>query len=131
MRILSLVAVLSAAWMFGCSSGQTGRASAPPDRRNLVTQEELQGITSANALDAVQALRSHWLRPRASSLRSGGSMTLPEVFVDHQHFGPLESLRQLRTESIQEIQFISPPDATTRYGTGYTGGIIHVLTRRL
>lgn len=130
MRILSFLSVSVTACLFGCLAGHTNRASAPPDQRSLITYEELQSLTAANALDAVQALRSHWLRARASTLRSGGSMTLAEVFVDHQHFGPLESLRQLRTESLQEIRFISAPDATTRYGTGYTGGIIYVLTRR-
>jgi hypothetical protein len=130
MRILSVLGLSTVACLFGCSSGHTNGASAPPDQRSLITFAELQNLSAANALDAVQALRSNWLRPRASTMRSGGGMTLPEVFVDHQHFGPLESLRQLRTESIQEIQFISAPDATTRYGTGHTAGIIYVITRR-
>lgn len=130
MRILSFLSISVTVCLFGCSSGHANRASAPPEQRNLITYEELQTVTSADALDAIRALRPHWSRARASTLRSGGGMTLPEVFVDHQHFGPLESLRQLRTESIQEIRFISAPDATTRYGTGHTGGIIYVLTRR-
>lgn len=129
MRTLPLVGLFLAC-SIGCSSGGASRTSAPPDTRNHITFEELQTTQAANLLDAVQALRSHWLRGRASSMRSGGTVILPEVFVDHQPFGPTDSLRQLHTESIQEIQFISPGDATTRYGTGYAGGIIYVLTRR-
>jgi hypothetical protein len=130
MRTLSLVGLSVAACLLACSSAGTSRGSAPSGQRNLISYEEIQDVTAVNAWEAVQALRSHWLRPRSATLTGGGSMVLPEVFVDHQHWGPLDSLRQLRTESIQQIQFIAGPDATTRFGTGYMGGIIYVLLRR-
>jgi hypothetical protein len=123
------VAIALAACLMACSSSGALGGGPPPDPRNRITHEELRDLAAANALEVVQGLRSHWLRGRSSSFRSGGGMTLPEVFVNHQHYGPLESLRQVRTESIQEMEFISAPDATTRFGTGYIGGVILVTLR--
>jgi hypothetical protein len=130
MRTPAVAAIAFTACLMGCSSGGGYAGSQPPDQRNRITYEELRDLPAANALEVVQGLRSHWLRGRSSSFRSGGGMTLPEVFVNHQHYGPLDSLRQLRTESLEELQFISAPDATTRFGTGYTGGVILVVLRR-
>jgi hypothetical protein len=125
-----LIAMALSACLMGCSWSGGHAGSPAPDQRNRISYEELQDLAAANALEAVQSLRSHWLRGRSSSFRSGGGLTLPEVFVNHQHYGPLESLRQVRTESIQEMEFVSAPDATTRFGTGYTGGVIVVTLRR-
>jgi hypothetical protein len=35
----------------------------------------------------------------------------------------------LGTQDIEEIRFIPAADATIRYGTGYSGGIINVISR--
>jgi hypothetical protein len=44
--------------------------------------------------------------------------------------GGLSALDGMEIREIEEIRFISASDATTRYGTGYPGGIIEVFTRR-
>ncbi len=33
-------------------------------------------------------------------------------------------------ENIETLRYLSAPDATTKYGTGYIGGVIEVTTRR-
>ena len=53
------------------------------------------------------------------------------VFVDGRRFGELPVLRQFGVEEIEEIRFLSASDATTRFGTGYPGGIINLILRRL
>jgi hypothetical protein len=68
-------------------------------------------------------------RAKATPL-AGTGRSYPHVFVDGRPFGTAESLHQFGTESIEEIRFINPADATTRYGTGYTGGIIEVILIR-
>jgi len=40
------------------------------------------------------------------------------------------SRRHLRIETITEIRYLSPSDATTRYGTGYPAGIIEIITKK-
>jgi hypothetical protein len=39
------------------------------------------------------------------------------------------TLRNVRVTDIREIRHLSSPEATTRYGTGHAGGVIHVLLR--
>jgi hypothetical protein len=52
-----------------------------------------------------------------------------EVFVDEMHFGDINSLSRVSSINIETIQYLSATDATTRYGTGYMGGIIRINTR--
>ena len=41
----------------------------------------------------------------------------------------LSALRTFRTSDVQQITFMTGPDATTMYGTGYVNGLILVTTR--
>ncbi len=52
-----------------------------------------------------------------------------EVYVDGLRYGPLESLYQISTNTIERIEYLSALDATTRYGTGHMGGAILVVIR--
>jgi outer membrane cobalamin receptor len=54
---------------------------------------------------------------------------MPEVFIDGSYYGPIDSLRNIPTTSVDNIEFIGASDATTLYGTGYMGGVIHVHSR--
>jgi hypothetical protein len=87
-------------------------------------------MPTGSAFDAVERLHRDWLQSRSVTGRSSTGRSYPEVFVDGRPFGPLDSLNQLGTETIEEIRFINPADATTRYGTGYPGGIIEVIMIR-
>jgi len=51
--------------------------------------------------------------------------------VDDRPYGELDVLYGFGTEDLEEIRYISASDATTRFGTGYPGGIINLITRRL
>ena len=115
----------------GCASGGGSGGSGVRRDPNLITQEELQTQPSGTAYDAVQRLRPNWLRMRSSAMVGGtGTANLPRVFVDERDFGNMDSLRSFNLDSVSEISFLSATDATTRYGTGYAGGIIHVRLKR-
>ncbi len=53
----------------------------------------------------------------------------PAVFVDNIRYGDLEASRDIPLVEISEIQFVSGPDATTRWGTGVVAGVIEVIRR--
>jgi hypothetical protein len=36
----------------------------------------------------------------------------------------------MNADNIETMRYLSPSDATTRYGTGYAGGVIEVTLRR-
>ena len=42
----------------------------------------------------------------------------------------IEFLHQIRKETIREIRYLDPREATFKYGTGYTAGVFVVTTRR-
>ncbi len=120
-RFLSLLAlvILGSAC---ASSGQPGQ-SRPRRRSNLITAEELSGLSVSNAYEAVRRLRPAWLQARG---RSG----LPVVYRNNARWGgDPRSLESIQINVINEMRFLSASDATTRYGTGFTGGVILVATR--
>lgn len=105
----------------GCASGGangTSRGSA-----NLITLEELGTVQNLSAFDAVQRLRPRWIQAR------GGTDQPPVVFLDGSNMGGIETLRTIQASSIREMRFRDGRDATTRYGTGYGGGVIEITTR--
>ena len=112
-----------------------------------ITREQIASSPNWDAAEIIQRLRPSWLRPRVQATLTTAGVTdaalaangqgsipdpaiYPEVFEDDLHFGPLNTLRQFPSEEIEAIEFISATAATTRYGGGYLGGIIRVITRR-
>lgn len=131
--ILVPAVLLVAVFLGGCVSGGASPGTdlqRDPDR---ISPEELQTLPTGTAFDAVERLRANWLRSRSTTITggSGGSVNLPRVFVDDRDFGSLDSLRGFHLDSVAEILFMSGRDATTRYGTGYPGGIIHLRLKRV
>jgi hypothetical protein len=51
------------------------------------------------------------------------------IYVNGMRAGPLEALRSISAVDVQEIRYISAADATTRWGTGHSGGVIEVRIR--
>ncbi|HET9948395.1 MAG TPA: hypothetical protein VFQ22_05715 [Longimicrobiales bacterium] len=120
--------LLSLGLVAGCASGGTGGgAGGDPD---LITRDEIMQQPQGTAFTVIQRLRPRWLRPRTQGTLGNPQPAYAEVFVDSQHFGPIDSLGQIAISDIESIEFIDATNATTRYGTGYVGGIIRVNTMR-
>lgn len=120
-RFLSLFAVLVLS--SACASSGQPDQSRPRRSRNLITAEELSELSVSSCYEAVQRLRPAWLQAR-------GRSPLPVVFRNNARWGDNpRSLESIRINSVSEIRFLSASDATTRYGTGFTGGVILVVTR--
>ena len=120
MQRLHVVLPVAVFLALSCASGgqTSGRLTGS---RNVIAAEELAGLTvEQNAYDAIRRLRSTWLQTRSG--------TVPVVFVDNVRAGDLERLRTIPLEIVAELRYINARDATTRWGTGYTGGVIEVIT---
>ena len=105
-----------------CASGGGSGESGPRRNRNVITSEEFTQIAEVGTVfEAIQRLRPNWLRGR------GGSSA--KVFVDGVQMGDTGVLRNYRVDVIRECRFITSTDATLRFGTGYGGGVIEVITR--
>ena len=109
-----------------CSStGGSGEAGVATPRRdaNLITSAELADVSDRSTMQAVQLLRPNWLR------RTGFRNDLPSVIMDNQRY-ELDILETVSPDAVESLRFVSPSDATIRWGTGYPSGAIEVRTRR-
>jgi hypothetical protein len=96
---------------------------------SIITREELDVVQVSSAYDAVQRLRPQWMsRPLAPTGQPGSNPIL--VYVDRHQAGTVDELRHMTVDQIEVMEFVSPADATTRYGTGHASGVIEVTTRR-
>ena len=124
-RLVPLVLTASfalALGLAGCASGG-GAGGGGGSGPNRLTAEDLVDVQQLDAYQAIQRLRSRWLRGR-------GGQT-PNVIVDGSaRPGGLDALATIRTSDVEEIQFLSANDASLRYGTGNSGGAIVITTKR-
>ena len=127
MRYLLLALILAAILPAACVTTGTGDTGCR--QRNLITLEELEPFQQHTAYYVIRQLRPNWLQGRgALSIRDPRDVT-PKVAVDGMPRGELGQLRTISVHLIKEIRFLNSSDATTRYGTGYAGGVIEITTR--
>ncbi|MBT8397864.1 MAG: hypothetical protein HKO65_19310 [Gemmatimonadetes bacterium] len=111
------------------TSGSTGSRSSS----NRLTADQIAEVSALTAYEVVEYARPQWLRPRA--LRAGATSAMgsdragPVVYLDGVRVGTLEELRRLRADAVAEMQYLSPSDATNRFGTNHDSGAILVTTR--
>jgi hypothetical protein len=122
LAVALVVAALPACVTSGGGSG--GSASGP------ITRAEIEASPSRNGYDLVQNLRPSWLRTRGSTSLRRTEAPRPVVYIDRIREESVESLRRIDSDMIFQVEFLSASDATTRFGTGHTGGAIVVTLRR-
>ena len=134
---LGLVAVwVAAAALAGACAGHRRDGGAAPSRE-IITREDIERTHAVNAYEAVERLRSHWLRPRGTTqmpaAQGGVQFQEPEiqVYLDDQRLGNLENLRRIEIAAVQYIRFVQPAEASSRWGFGHGAGAILASTRPL
>lgn len=98
--------------------------------QNLITQAEIEYVNVSNAYEAIQRLRPRMLQRRVGSSTDKGEAGEIIVRLDNARYGFTDQLSGISSDRIKEIRFISPSDATTQWGTGYTEGVILVITKK-
>lgn len=122
--IRSLLALSLAAMVIAAAS--PAEAQKPKRNPDVITAEEIAARTDIQtAYDAVRRLRGGMLRTRP-----GGSSDPIWVYVDNIKAGDLDALENILASRVYEIRKFSASDATTRFGTGHTNGVILVTTIR-
>ena len=138
MRARVVMAVVMVAMGVACSSGGSsggsGAPRAPSRQQDLITEQEIttRAGEASNVLQVVQKLRPQMLRSRgrSSPTDSTGTGNLARVIVDDVAYGSIDNLANLNANAVREIRYISAADATTRWGTGYPGGVILVSMKK-
>jgi len=128
-RAAILVVALPVAW--ACASvGGSASSSAPRPGRNLITAEEIAGVSVSNLYDAVRLLRPQWLSTtNPSTFRVAAEGTII-VYMDRIRFGEPEQLRAFPPSLAVSIRFLDPSEANAEFGVGHLKGAIVVNTRR-
>lgn len=119
------VVLLVTATAIACAPAATGGKAR---NHNVLTSEEIAASQATTAHDAIKNLRPMFLRSRGQTTLEGTGQSA-HVFLDGQKYGDIETLKTMSVQTVREIRFLSASDATTKYGTGYTAGIIEVWTR--
>lgn len=134
-RIVPLVFMLSlACGQAAPANSNVAAASTPRLARgsaNVILNAEIEaaGNDVHNAYELVERLRPTMLRPRNLSAGAGGSYGIV-VYVDDQRLGDLDQLKSVMRATVHEIRYVSATDATTRWGTGLSNGVIQVMLKR-
>lgn len=111
----------------GCSAGSQEAADAPSAGPGVLTREQIAATDQRTAYDAIRQLQPLWLQTRR---RSTGDIDPVWVYVDGVRRGDVTELRLMNADSILEVRHLSAADATTRFGTGHSSGVIVVTTIR-
>ena len=120
----------------GTGGGATTAAPSTTRTRgaaNIITEAEISSSAYQNALEVVQNLRPQMLIPRAVGSDATGlsATSIPIIiYMDDVRLGEPSSLTNIPASRVKEIRFMNARDATTRYGTGHSSGVILVTTKR-
>jgi hypothetical protein len=124
MRIKALV-VLAGLTMACASAGGTGK---PLRDSNVITKQDIANAQVYNAYDAIRMLRPAFLSSHGATTLTGSDTGFPRVFLNHQYFGELESLKGFEVSAIREIHYYNSSEASARFGLGNASGVIEVIT---
>ena len=107
-----------------CAHPATARGSD----RKLITEEEILSTNATTAYDVIARLRAEYLRNRGPTSLLLPNRAEPVVFLNEQLYGSLDVLKQVRSSDLKEIRFYDGPDAVTKFGSQYSGGVIQLVT---
>ena len=113
--------------MASCGPYRRSRGGGTSD---LIVRSEILRVPDRSAFSLIRLLRPRWLEARSQGTPRNPTPTYAHIYVDNIAYGPIDSLYDISTNMIDQINFIGSLDATTFYGTGFMGGVIHVHTRR-
>ena len=108
----------------GCAS--SGQRSGDPT--GAITGAELVATGHRDLHEALRALRPNWLRARGPG-RLSGEVAEVTVFLNETPYGTVRDLSRIPLNAVRDVRYMSPSDATTRYGlSGGSAGLVLVRT---
>jgi hypothetical protein len=99
-------------------------------RENVITEEEIVGSSATTAYDVILRLRGNFFSDRGKTTILGTSSSKPNVYLDGVQYGELQSLRNIPAGQVATIRLYRAWEAQQKFGTGNSGGVIEVSTRR-
>jgi hypothetical protein len=104
-------------------------SSIKPSRSaDVITREEIAASHAYTAYDVINLLRPNFLQSHGQTTITGSDTGLPKVYLNHQLYGDLESLRTFQVSGIREIHYYNGSEASSRFGLGNVSGAIEIIT---
>lgn len=129
-RLTTLVMAVPLALSCSSGAGRSGRLATPRHDPNVITTEELAGVSASNLWDAVRSLRPEWLtRASPTTFRPEAEYAIA-VYLDRVRFGDADALRQLPVSAAVRLRHYSPSEAESEFGVSNLQGAIQVITVR-
>jgi hypothetical protein len=134
LRLAVPVLLLASACASSAASGGAGATTQRGDP-NIIRRTELSAaqLDEMNAYQVVQQVRPRMLASQPPTLGptavTGTSQVLV-VYLDAAKLGAIDTMKEIRMSELQEIRYLSPSEATLRYGTGHESGVILLRRRR-
>jgi hypothetical protein len=97
--------------------------------RTVLTQSQFGAHQFNTAFDAIEALRSNWLKTRGPDSFQTPSQV--RVYLDNVSLGDTATLRTIAINTIVYIRYFDGVQATARWGLDHGAGVIYVSTRPL
>jgi hypothetical protein len=95
--------------------------------RTVLTRSQFGAHQFNTAFDAIESLRSNWLKTRGPD--SFQSPSQVRVYLDNISLGDTASLRTIAINTIVYIRYFDGIAATARWGLDHGAGVIYVSTR--
>jgi len=92
----------------------------------MLTQTQFGEHQFNTAFDAVESLRSNWLKTRGTDSFLNPSQV--RVYLDNSSLGDTATLRTIPINTIVYIKYFDGISATARWGLDHGAGVIYVST---
>jgi len=98
---------------------------------DIITREEIEETTAANAYDLVLNSRPQWFRTRGlANLQQAAGEEDIVVYMNNARLGFRDAMRQVPLGAVQYLQFFTAREATQRWGAGHLHGAILISAQR-
>jgi hypothetical protein len=109
------------------AAASSAQPAAARRDRNALSTDEIRTASQNSMYEVIRSQRPAWLRQRGdNSISANGTV---KVYMDNVLLGESNELRSIDPRNVTGAQFLSPQDATTRFGAGHTRGAILLSTR--
>lgn len=122
--LFALLVIVATACSSAPGPNQAVRTASP----NTISEAELERFAGQPIQQAIQRLRPQFLRTRGPSTITQGPNGVV-VYLGTTRMGGAEVLNQIRTGDVVSVQYLSPSEATQRFGLDHTGGAIVLAPR--
>lgn len=130
------ITTLAVTALVACTVPRVSTGTVVPPDWSVISPIEMQGVWSqvTTAYDIVSRVRPSMLLVRDRARVQSPVFAAPNdrrnirVYIDDVSVGGVEMLRNVPKEAVVSLQWLSPIEATTRYGGGHMAGVIAVTT---